>query len=204
MGRNGDIKELIQSSYEELGGSSVDKAFKGVLTEIVTEEMLERYSKKYPDDYLSLFRDFENKKRIYRKGQVCSWTTPVSFNEECLETLGKDLTILINNSRYKDNFLFRSGRLRIKSFEIFFQSTCSGIIKLVEKFFQTHKLENVNKILMVGGFSESSILQEEVLKAFPCHIFVPEEAGLAVLRGAVMFGCFQRFTSSRVSRYLYV
>lgn len=55
-------------SYEELGGSSVDKVFKGVLMEIVIEEMLERYSKKYLDDYLSLFRDFENKKCIYWKG----------------------------------------------------------------------------------------------------------------------------------------
>lgn len=42
------------------------------------------------------------------------------FNEECLEILGKDLIILINNFRYKDNFLFRFGRLRIKLFEIFF------------------------------------------------------------------------------------
>jgi hypothetical protein len=42
---------------------------------------------------------------------------------------------------------------------------------------------------MVGGFSESTILQEHIKKGFPDkNLFIPKEAGLAVLKGAVIFG----------------
>lgn len=61
--KNGDIKELNRSSDGEWGGSSVDTAFKSVLAEIATKEMIENYSRKYPYDYLSLFKDFELSKR---------------------------------------------------------------------------------------------------------------------------------------------
>lgn len=42
---------------------------------------------------------------------------------------------------------------------------------------------------MVGGFSESPITLDVVKNAFPTkRVIVPEEAGLAVLKGAVLFG----------------
>lgn len=42
---------------------------------------------------------------------------------------------------------------------------------------------------MVGGFSESPFMQAAFLNAFSDkRVIVPEEAGLAVLKGAVMFG----------------
>lgn len=81
--------------------------------------------------------------------------------------------------------------MRIKSFETFFQPACDEIIKLLKKMFQSPKLIDVKKILMVGGVSESSIFQEAIRDAFPtCQVIVPEEAGLAVLRGAVLLGFY--------------
>jgi molecular chaperone DnaK (HSP70) len=42
---------------------------------------------------------------------------------------------------------------------------------------------------MVGGFSESQMLQEHVKSTFPHKtVIIPEDAGLAVLKGAVQFG----------------
>lgn len=201
---NGDIKELHRSSDGELGGSSVDTAFKRALAEITTKEMIENYSRKYPDDYLNMFEDFEIKKRICRKGQICSLKIPMSFNEECLETLGADIKTLVNNSKYKDTFILRADRMRIKSFETYFQSACDGIIKLLKELFQSPKLKDVNKILMVGGFSESCILQDAIRDAFPnCQVVVPGEPDLAVLRGAVVFGFYSTTKSCHISRYTF-
>ena len=42
---------------------------------------------------------------------------------------------------------------------------------------------------MVGAFSDCPIIQDAVYKAFPDNqIIIPEDAGLSVLKGAVLFG----------------
>lgn len=64
--------------------------------------------------------------------------------------------------------------MRIKSLETFFQPACDEIIKLLKKMFQSPKLIDVKKILMVGGVSESCIFQEAIRDAFPnCQVVVP-------------------------------
>lgn len=202
--KNGDIKELVRVSCGDCGGSSVDKAFKSTLAEIVTEEMLESYSKNYPIDYLDLFKDFEFRKRSCQKGKRCYLTIPHNFKEKCSETFGTDLATLINNSKYKDNLIWTNGKIKIKSFETFFQLACDKIIRLVEELFQSPKFKDVSKIVMAGGFSESCIFQEALRDAFPnCQVVVPEEAGLAVLRGAVLLGFHSGTKPCRVLRHTY-
>lgn len=197
--KNGDIKELVRVSCGDCGGSSVNKAFESALAEIVTEEMLESYSKNYPIDYLDLFKDFESKKRSFQKGKGCVLHIPYTFNEKCLETFGTNLATLINNSKYKDKLICVKDKIRTKSFETFFQLACDKIIRLVEELFQSPKFKDVSKIVMAGGFSESCIFQEALRDAFPnCQVVVPEEAGLAVLRGAVLLGFYSGTKPCRV------
>lgn len=208
--KSGQLKELERASGGDWGGTSVDVAFKNALAEIVTEEMIERYRQKYPEDYLELTKSFEIKKRC-QKGQeslhsAITLRIPFSFNEECFKMLGTDLATMISKFKFRDHMIWRTGTLRIKIefFERFFQPACNGIIKHVKELFQSTKIKDVNKILMVGGFSESYILQEEIRNAFPnCQIIVPKEAGLAVLRGAVLFGLYPRVIKSRVARFTY-
>lgn len=208
--RNRQLRELDRASGGEWGGICVEMAFKSVLAEIATEEMIERYRYKYPSDYLELFTQFENKKRRFKKGydlnSLTTLTLPFSLNEECLETLGRDFTTLISSSKFKDQITVIRDKMRIKVtlIETFFQPPCSGIIKHMEQLFQSPNVRDVKKILMVGGFSESWILQECIRKAFPDRqVIVPKEAGLAVLRGAVMFGFFQNTITSRIAKYTY-
>lgn len=179
-------KELERASSGDWGGTSVDVAFKSALAEIVTEELIERYRQKFPEDYLKLIMNFEIKKRYCQKGQgslhsVITLTIPFSFNQECLKMLGTDLATMISKFKFRDHMIWRTGKLRIKIkfFETFFKPACNEIIKHVKELFQSTKMKDVNKILMVGGFSESYILQTEIRNAFPnCQVIVPEEAGL--------------------------
>jgi hypothetical protein len=54
---------------------------------------------------------------------------------------------------------------------------------------------------MVGGFSECSLIQEAVQEAFPDkRIIIPEDAGMSVLKGAVLFGHRPDFIRSRVMK----
>jgi molecular chaperone DnaK (HSP70) len=57
---------------------------------------------------------------------------------------------------------------------------------------------------MVGGFSESPILQKYIRNHFGKNkVVVPRDAGLAVLRGAVLFGQNPRAVVARVTKYSY-
>ncbi|XP_056013066.1 heat shock 70 kDa protein 12A-like [Ostrea edulis] len=57
---------------------------------------------------------------------------------------------------------------------------------------------------MVGGFSECSLIQNAIKTKFSAYrIIIPEEAGLAVVKGAVYFGNLANAISRRVSRYTY-
>ncbi|KAH3837935.1 hypothetical protein DPMN_111338 [Dreissena polymorpha] len=57
---------------------------------------------------------------------------------------------------------------------------------------------------MVGGFSESKLLQEIFKLTFSqLKIVIPAEAGLAVLKGAVIFGHCPTAINVRISKYTY-
>ncbi|XP_048728151.2 heat shock 70 kDa protein 12B-like isoform X2 [Ostrea edulis] len=207
---NGNLKELDRASGGDWGGVSVDMAFKDALMEIVTKGMMEGYCHKFTADYIAMFRDFEIKKRKRNAGDApdskINLKIPATFIEECSETLEEDFTTLTNKSRFRNHLYWGADKVRIDlpTFDSFFQPACDGIIKHVRELFQSPKVRGVKKILMVGGFSESFILQEAVRKAFPeCQVIVPQEAGLAVLRGAVLFGDNPKLIDSRIAKYTY-
>ena len=208
--RNQHLKELYYAGGVDCGGTSVDMAFKQALAEIVTEGMLQGYCHKYTGDYLELLRDFEIKKRkcglVNDSNPLVSLKVPVTFGKECTGRFFEELTTLTNKSRFKNHFYWKSGKVRIDmpTFEGFFQPTCNRIINHVEKLLNSQEVIDVKTILMVGGFSESPLLQDAIRKAFPdCQVIVPQEAGLAVLRGAVVFGYNPKAIDSRISRYTY-
>lgn len=208
--QNGYLHELERASGGDWGGISVDNAFKNTLAEIVTEELLASYNYKHPSDYIELFMSFETGKRRCGRGQdLNSFITlkiPTTFFQECLETLTTDLITLINKSRFKGDFILKSNYLKISliAFKRFFLPACDGTIKHIKELFQSPKVKDVNKILMVGGFSESYILQEAIRNAFPdCQVIVPIEAGVAVLRGAVLFGFSPNTVNTRIAKHTY-
>lgn len=168
-------------------------AFKTALTKIVTERMIEGYSQKYTEHYTDMFCNFEIGKRRFGKPEVdFVFTIPITFYPECSETLNISLTNLIRYSEFKDHISIRGTRrmaIDFPTFKAFYQPACDGIVRGMKKMFLSPKVNGVDTILMVGGFSESEVLQEKVQEAFPqCKIIVPEDAGVAVVYGAVLFG----------------
>jgi hypothetical protein len=58
---------------------------------------------------------------------------------------------------------------------------------------------------MVGGFSECELVQDAIRDKIGTSIklIIPEEAGLAVLKGAVLFGLEPKIVSRRIARLTY-
>ena len=58
----------------------------------------------------------------------------------------------------------------------------------MHQLFRHPSVKDVFSILLVGGFAESPMLQEDVKEAFSeIKVTVPQDAGLAVLKGAVVY-----------------
>ena len=111
----------------------------------------------------------------------------------CEELHGKDLKSVIASSSYGNEITMIRGNMRFKADLLIklFTSTIDSIITLMKNTLSNKSLNGayVSNILMVGGFSQCSMMQEAVYKAFPNNqIIIPEEPGFSVLKGAVLFG----------------
>ena len=106
----------------------------------------------------------------------------------------------------KDKITFTGDKLRVQSEQVkkLFGETCQRIVSHLGEIFAESAVRNTDTILMVGGFSESKMLQDAIKQAFPGKkIIIPEEAGLAVLKGAVIFGHNPNMIVARVARQTY-
>lgn len=95
-------------------------------------------------------------------------------------------------------------RVDVSVVKRFFQEPVDSIVEHVGNLLREPSVTGCAAIVMVGGFSESPMLQETVRKKFPSvKIIVPDEAGLAVLKGAVIFGHKPTVIAERVSKFTY-
>jgi hypothetical protein len=106
-----------------------------------------------------------------------------------------------------------NGKVKFKADKILFDSslfknlfsfTTDHLTEHLKSILHEEATSNTNTILMVGGFSESPMLFEAVKSSFvDQNVLLPEDAGLSVLKGAVIFGHDRKDISVRISPYTY-
>ncbi|KAK3099182.1 hypothetical protein FSP39_000630 [Pinctada imbricata] len=112
----------------------------------------------------------------------------------------------ILDSKFKNSLTLSADKMRITNecFCSFFQKAAESIIQHVRQLLDSPKVKGTKNILMVGGFSESPLLQRAIREFFPeCRVIVPQEAGLCVLKGAVIFGYRPKTIVGRVAKCTY-
>lgn len=88
--------------------------------------------------------------------------------------------------------------------ESFFEEAIKNIVSHLRHLLSKVETKGVDTIVMVGGFSESPLLSSAIRSHFPqMRVVVPRDAGLAVLKGAVIFGHLPSVIRERVSKYTY-
>lgn len=206
---DGTLRELLPATGGAFGGKSVDDAFSAFLGEITGEKNMKKLEKEHMDDFIDLFREFETKKRaIYQdKPAKVSITMPVSLID--IVKKDKEKTSMANavmSSPFGEHVSWGKQKLQIsnKQFKKLFTPTIDGIIKHMEGILNEKSFKDVENVLMVGGFADCELVQAAIRDKFKNkRIIVPDEAGLAVLKGAVLFGHVPRTISSRVARHTY-
>jgi hypothetical protein len=204
------LEEILPASGGPWGGKSVDDLFIKFLTELMGEKVMVEFKKKNMEDYLEIMRTFETKKRTIKpdKDGNTNMTIPQALFKLCTQLNGaKDFKEVIDKSElHRDNVKYAAGKLKWenKYFRGFFKRTIDSIVKHIDELFEEEIVRDVEIIVMVGGFSECMLVQDAIKKNFAQKtVIVPEEAGLAVVKGAVYFGHVPDAISRRSARYTY-
>ena len=207
------VKELYKANGGPWGGTCVDKAFFKFIENIVGVKTMENFRRDEKYDELDLLHSFEVKKRTISSRMDDNddrVTLKVPLSLEILYkkiNKGKTLKQLLDEQPISGgNLTWSKGKLSMNAglAKSFFINTCNSIVTHVKDIFSKPQLQEVDTILMVGGFAEATMLIEAIKANFPKKkVVIPRDAGLAVLKGAVLFGHQPQRIVSRVCRYTY-
>jgi len=187
----------------------VDLAFLDFLQSITGPNVMERFRKDCQDDYVDLLREFEVKKRMVSPSLDARTTyrIPISLFDIFRDMEDKEFKEAVRErGELAEQVSFIGDKMRLEPIaaKSFFKNTTEKIVDHLQHLFSDSKAGEASSILMVGGFSESQMLCDAVQKAFPDkRVIMPSEAGLAVLKGAVIFGHNSNVIKSRIAKHTY-
>ncbi|XP_052089282.1 heat shock 70 kDa protein 12A-like [Mytilus californianus] len=205
----GNLKEICRASGGDCGGISVDNSFYQIFIKLLGAPLLNIMKREDPSAHLDIFRELEAIKRTVDKTNQDKVTMAIPraiLDDICKTHLHEDFAAVIEASPYKDRMKVRYDKLRIETDLIknLFKEASQKIIQRIDEALNDKNAGFVSVILLVGGFSDCKIIQDEIKAKFPkMRVIVPEEAGLAVLKGAVLFGHRPEQIVSRIARYTY-
>ncbi|XP_045206965.2 heat shock 70 kDa protein 12A-like [Mercenaria mercenaria] len=202
------LREAKAANGGGWGGIMVDKAFEDFLGELVGENVFETFRLKETEDWLYVLRDFEAKKREIRieSARFINMRFPVSLIELCEQEKRMKFQDVIASTRYAEIVELKLDKIKMSKIIFFymFGPSIQSTVNYVKSVFNDMSLRNVNVILMVGGYSESPLLQEAFREAFPQkRVVIPPCPSSSVLRGALIFGHNPLTVSERILRYTY-
>lgn len=158
---------------------------------------------------IDLHREFETKKRNVVAGKTGRETIKIPvrlsdiYENETKKTIKSRVTEI---AEFQDKVKWMGDKVRLDMgiVKSWYDDSCNYTVKHIKELFKRPKSAGVNTILLVGGFSESPMLQEALKSNFPDkRIIIPEDAGLVVLKGAVIFGHNPITIVSRIAKCSY-
>ena len=205
---DGKIRELHSATGGAHGGSVVDIMFSRLLVDIFSSKFLVNFRKKSASQWLQLVTDFEKRKKACKKNNPVNLNVmiPWSFAASLYEFGNRDIKKMVKE--YKSSGVsFDNGMLRLDGNVVtsLFKPVTDDIVKHIQDLLKQPKLNDVEYLFCVGGFNDSKFLQEVLQEAFGKRfkILIPEEASLAVVKGAILFGQDPDVVGSRVSAKTY-
>lgn len=203
---DGTLEELIPATGGPSGGTTVDMEYEKFIEKIAGEGILKSFAIVNMEDYLNLLRDFESKKREVKEDSKLRIKLPYEFDKYVKERNPSGIKKALQNLQYGNSATSNTYKLCLEPsvFLTFFQKAVEGVIKCMEDILANEKFDDVRDIILVGGFSECTVIQKALREKFKSHRFIiPIEPGLAVLKGAVYFGHLPNAISRRVARFTY-
>ncbi|OWF52452.1 heat shock 70 kDa protein 12A-like [Mizuhopecten yessoensis] len=203
----GVLKELYKANGGDWGGTSVDQQFEELLQDIVGKDLFQDFKQNEILDALNLYRNFEMKKRTIQQetdGSVTITVPPVLQKLSKTGKKGGDPNTGSNKKHGNVSWVRDKLQIPDKLARDLFSKSIDAIISHVKNIFSKPEVKGTSIILMVGGYSECELLQHAIKTAFSDKkIIVPYEAGLSILKGAVINGHVPNIITTRVCRFTY-
>lgn len=204
--KNGKIEEVDSASGGAWGGTYLDRKFLEMFEDILGKEVFEKYKKENLADYISICKTLELGKRNFSNSSThLEIKIPESMIMLC-KGLNTNLADLIKKATFQEHVKCIRSKLTLSfsCVDNLFAKVCDGIVDHINKLLGKHQEQKIKTVLMVGGFSESQYLQDKMKDAFPnIEMVTPNDAGLAVLKGAVLYGHDPKAIVSRIARFSY-
>lgn len=184
------MEELIPATGRPFGGILVDDEYKKFLETIGGKGIFKSYATGYMEDFLAALRDFERIKREINQSKV-RIRIPESLARFICSRTGCVISEALQNSIYKQKVTYKNFKfcLPFSEFKTFFTTVIDRVTNYIEDIFANNDVGYVTEIFLVGGFSECSIIQNALRERFEtCHFIFPNDARIAVLKGAVYLG----------------
>ena len=205
---DGTLKELHRPSGGPWGGTCVDDRYIAWLTELFGEATIEKFKAESMGDFIDVLRDFETKKRSVltaTQGMV-TFRVPVALMDCHKESGDEQIVNKISRLNLNGDVKIKRDKLHVDANIVrsWFQESIDNTVRHVTTVLSEPVMQDVTTILLVGGYGECQLVQEAIKKAVGKKtVLVPEDAGLAVLKGAVKFGHQPRLVTVRCVKYTY-
>lgn len=208
MQESGKMSLIYRACGGAWGGTKVDEEFQKFLETLFNPEIIKEFKSSCRSDYLDIMRDFEAKKGKIKCDSNDSKPIklPAGLEEILVKNTGFSIKELIPQTRFADKITVVRDKMFLHSdiYKSFFTEAIENIIMYMEEIFMQPICEDLFTVLMVGGFSESPIVNETIRQHFPFkQIKVPTDAGVSVMKGAVLFGHNPGIITARACRYTY-
>ena len=194
MEGTGLLKELYKASGGAWGAIGVDREFENLLVKMFGIDFVVSFKNTKPAGWVDLMIAFEAKKRTANpaKATPLNVSLPFSFIEHYQKLKGHSVEAAIKKFGNKDIRWSSQGMLRLSpaAMHALFEPVIREIVRHIADLIRKPELDGVKYLFLVGGFSESPLLQNEIRRAFSndLRIIIPQDVGLTILKGAVMFG----------------
>ncbi|KAM3862763.1 heat shock 70 kDa protein 12A [Diretmus argenteus] len=190
----GHLKELYKASGGPYGSIGIDYEFEKLLCKIFGQDFIDQFKIKRPAAWVDLMIAFESRKRAAAPDRTnpLNISLPFSFIDYYKKFRGHSVEHALRKSNVDFVKWSSQGMLRMNpdAMNALFKPTIDHIIQHLTELFEKPEVSDIKFLFLVGGFAESSLLQQAVQNMLQgrSRIIIPHDVGLTILKGAVLFG----------------
>ncbi|XP_033726267.1 heat shock 70 kDa protein 12A-like [Pecten maximus] len=208
--KGGLLKEIHAANGGDWGGTKIDDAFEDFVETVVGKPAYKDFRVHKMPSLIELHRSFEERKKTFTDnsaGKKITFRIPFEIIESFKKyNQDRNIADVIATKFNPADVDWTHDKIRLSQAKTrnLFELSLHHITDHVSDILKNPEVQDCKAILMVGGYSECPLLQDAIRNvAGNIRVIVPSDAGLSVLKGAVINGFFPDAVSHRICRYTY-